>query len=72
MVRDLLESAPDLCVVEVDLVSLMAAVPKAVVTQHARLVLLALLADPHDVVLLEGVLADLVRRHVAHALHLCG
>lgn len=44
-------------VVEVDLVPFVVAAPEAVVAQDARLVGLAILADPNDVVLQEGVLA---------------
>jgi hypothetical protein len=57
-------------VVEVHLVALVARVEEAGVAEHAGLVLLAVLADPHDVVLLEGVLAHLVRRRVPHLLDL--
>jgi hypothetical protein len=57
-------------VIEVDLVAVVVAALVTGIAEHAGLVLLAVLADPDDIVLLERVLADLVRRHVPQPLHL--
>jgi hypothetical protein len=52
-------AAAGLRVIEVDLVANMVGVTEAGVAKHAGLVLLARLADPHDIVASKRVLADL-------------
>jgi len=49
---------------------LMSFMDEAGIAQHTRLIFLAILADPHNIILLEGMLANPMRGHITNPLHL--